>query len=290
VFDFLLDTGANVNSIDAQVAERLDLPLVEKTSEHLSLVGSTGSGFKHAGDLYRLGDCELNGLPQNVTFMTNLTAAALPYASPVGVGLLSLAFLYSFPAGVEVDWHGTDGDPPTIIFYFGKELPQDVISKSTINMTRVPLRPLVGGVLTLTIHVNGVEMPALLDTGSPITVISREAAKLVGIELVAEKSKVLKITGVGGGQMDLQPSKSAVTIRAGNIVSLGQGHVFIGDLPGMRLLEQLAGGGRNNSNSNKPADVVVGLDFLKRAYRMILRVPEQEVWFEELSNDQLKWS
>ena len=219
---------------------------------------------------------------QNVTVMTNLMAAALPYTSPVCVGLFSLAFLYSFPAGVEVDWHGTDGDPPTIIFYFGNDLPHDAISNS---MTRVPLHPLVGGVLTLTIHVNGVEMSALLDTGAPITVLSREAAKLVVIELLGEKSNALKIAGVDGGQMDLQPSKLPVTILAGDSVSLGQGHVFIGDLPGMRLLEQLAVGGGNN---NKPAAVVLGLDFLKRAYRMILRVPDQEVWFEELRNDQLK--
>jgi hypothetical protein len=37
---------------------------------------------------------------------------------------------------------------------------------------------------SVTIKVNGVEMKALLDTGSPITVLNAQAAKLAGIETV----------------------------------------------------------------------------------------------------------
>jgi predicted aspartyl protease len=283
-FDFLLDTGANVNSLDAKLVRQLDLPMV-RCLEGLPFLGTTsGSAGVKGGDLYLLGDCQLDGLPFPVfTFLRNLTAAALPYASPVGVGLLSLALFYSFPAGVEFDWYGTDGDPPSIIFYFGKpdHAPKEVVA----TMKRVPLTPLAVGVMTLNITMNGVELPALLDTGSPITVLNPQAAERVGVALAPDedaddtKKASLKITGVDGGEMELRPSDSYVAIRAGD-VSLGNGPVFVGNLPGLALMEQLGGG-------DAPA-VVLGLDFLRRVYRMVLRVPDQEVWFEEL-NDQPRW-
>jgi hypothetical protein len=169
MFDFSLDTGANVNSLDDRLAKKLNLPLVQKVDD-LALVGSTGEGpHQKAGNLCSLGDCILAGLPPpSISFMKNLSAAALSYASPVGVGLLSLSFFHCFPAGIELDWFGTDGDPPTIVFYYGKTIPSDVGT----DMRCVPLQPLVGGVLSLNIAVNGVEIPALLDTGSPISVLN----------------------------------------------------------------------------------------------------------------------
>jgi hypothetical protein len=94
------------------------------------------------------------------------------------------------------------------------------------------------------------------------------------------------MSSIDGGQMDLQPMELPVTILAGDSVSLGQSCFFIGDLAGMNLLEQLTGNGGNNNN--RPAAVVLGLDFLKEAYQLILHVRKQEVWFEELRNDQLK--
>jgi hypothetical protein len=139
------------------------------------MMGSAGVGGAFtAGDIYMLGDCQLDGLPpeQNFTFMTNLTAAALPHASPVGDGLLSLSFFYSFPAGVEFDWHGTDGDPPTVIFYFGKTLPESIYK----GMTRVALIRMAVQVLAITLRVKSVDITALLDTGSPITVLNPQAA------------------------------------------------------------------------------------------------------------------
>jgi hypothetical protein len=282
--DFVLDTGANVNSIDARLADQLALQLCA-SSKDLNILGSAGVGGTFlAGDIFLLGDCQLDGLPpgNNFTFMTNLTAAALPHASPVGHGLLSLSFFLSFPAGVEFDWYGTDGDPPTVIFYYGKELPENVKA----GLIRVPLERLAAQVLSVTINVNGTNMPALLDTGSPITVMNHEAAKQAGIETVREPlvqpipqrpqaygDDSLTIRGVDSGLVNLSRSVSPVPIRAGT-VSLGEGPVYVGDLPGLALVGGL-------SNSSVPG-VVLGLDSLRRSYRMILRVAENELWFEEL--------
>jgi hypothetical protein len=282
--DFVLDTGANANSIDARLADELALQLCA-SSKDLNILGAAGVGGTFlAGDIVLLGDCQLDGLPpgNNFTFMTNLTAAALPHASPVGHGLLSLSFFLSFPAGVEFDWYGTDGDPPTVIFYYGQELPENVKA----GLTRVPLERLAAQVLSLTVNVNGTDMPALLDTGSPITVINHQAAKQAGIETVREPlvqpitqrlqvygGDSLTIRGVDSAHINLSRSVSPVPIRAGT-VSLGEGPVYVGDLPGLALM-----GGLSNSSAPR---VVLGLDSLRRTYRMILRVSENEVWFEEL--------
>jgi len=278
---FLLDTGANVNSIDARVAEKLNLKLAQSSDAAMGLIGTGGAGLK-AGDLYSLGNVELAGIPPS-TFMRNVTAAALPFASPVGHGLLGLNFFLSFPAGIEFDWHGTDGDAPTIIFYYGKEIHEDARDVLQ-NMTRVPLQQLDFGLMSLTVNVNGVDMPAIIDTGSPITVLNPQAAAQAGIETetVQSSKDELRVAGVDGSAMSLSRSKSAVQVSAGDF-SFGNGHVHVGDLPGLKLMAQV--GGLDAADS--PA-VVLGLDCLKRSYRMILRAgTDNEVWFEALNDNHV---
>jgi hypothetical protein len=287
----VLDTGANVNIIDVELVDELKLPLVMR-SKDLDIIGSVGVGgsFQAGEGYFRLGNCTLEGLPpdQNYTFMTNLTALALPHPSPAGDGLLSLTLFSSFPAWVEFDWHGTDGDPPTLIFYFGTELPESARK----GLTRVPLeRNAVAGILSLTINMNGKDMPAILDTGSPMTVISHQVAKEANIETVAPEKyfssttfrqqalgdEVLMVGGVDGGHLNLYRSVSSeIPIRAGNI-SFGEGPVYVGDLPGLAAMMNAS-----ETNQTTSPSVVLGLDFLRRMYRMILRVPASEVWFEEL--------
>jgi len=291
--DFLLDTGASINSIDAQITKDLNLDLVLKSSEFLLGSGSGVGGSLNAGDIYMLGDAHLVGMPQDFTFMRNLTAAAFQYASPAGSGLLGMTFFQSFPAGVEFDWFGTDGDEPTIIFYLGKDLPQEVQA----NMTaRVPLTPLgVAQVLSLTVNINGTDLPALLDTGSPVTVLNRQAAQMAGIDTVhvstdditlppkhkpAIGDNVLAVGGVDGHPVLLYRSSSPVSIQLESI-ALGQRPVYVGDLPGLAVLGGLVG-------DNSPPAVVLGLDSLRRMYRMILRPTANELWFEVLKNETLE--
>ena len=184
-FEFLLDTGANVNTVDAKFVKELSLPLVASSKE-LGVLGSAGIGGRvKPGDIFKLGDCELVGLPpeQTARFMKNLTAAAIEHSTPVGDGLLGLNFFLSFPAGVEFDWYGTDGDPPTLVFYYGNDLP--AIDNVQEGLVRVPLTRLPVGLLSLTVNINGVDMPALLDTGSIVTVLNKEAADLAGIDIVS---------------------------------------------------------------------------------------------------------
>lgn len=289
--EFLLDTGANVNSIDAKFVKEFSLPLVA-SSKDLGVVGSAGIGGSiQPGDIFQLGDCELDGLPpeQTARFMKNLTAAAIKHSTPVGNGLLGLNFFLSFPAGVEFDWYGTDGDPPTIIFYYGNDLP--AIDNVREGLVRVPLSRLPVGLLSLTVNINGVDLPALLDTGSIITVLNKEAADLAGIDIVSPANmdsesphgkqaygdEHLIVGGVDGVPVTLCRSASQVFIRAGD-ASFGEGPVYVGDLPGLKMVAGITG--------QKLPAIVLGLDSLRRTYRMILRAPANEVYFEQLPDNK----
>ena len=117
----------------------LELPVVVR-KEDLDILGSAGAGGSfQAGDIVLLGDCKLGGVPpdqQNVKFMKNLTAAALDLgiANAVADGLLGVSFFQSFPEGVEFDWHGTDGDEPTVQFWrMLPELPSKTPSVCPLN-------------------------------------------------------------------------------------------------------------------------------------------------------------
>lgn len=289
-FQFILDTGANVNSIQSDLVKKHKLSAMKNMGTPLATSGMGGNFAP--GDLVKLGDCKLDGLPpeqSHLMFMRGLTAASLPHASPLDTsGLLGTPFFQSF-AGVEFDWYGTDGDPPTFIFYFGEDLPDS----ATKDMAKVPLQRLEVDLFTVNISINGAQMPALLDTGSPITVINPKAAKDAGIEMASLKSSEsnevigLKVGGVDGNEMTLQKSRSPVSIEVSPFFSLGEGHVFVGDLPGLAFLEsvlKLSAEEQEKDLHNTPPAAILGLDSLRRAYRVIIQAGKGELWLEELND------
>lgn len=280
---FVVDTGANVNSISKDLAKKLDLSIVRK-KEDIPLLGSAGAGGSlPAGDFVMLGDCQLSGMPktqENVTFMTNLTAAAmdLGIAEQISGGLLGTMFLYSFPAGVEFDWYGTDGDPPTFIFYYGTSLPEDAKK----NAKCIPLeKDSFFGIPTILVNINGVDLRAIIDTGSPITIISPSAAKKANIDRRPSADDagetIIKIKGIDNGILGLSQAQDNVSIHIGNDITLANmTTVFVGDLPG------LSSAGRFSSSPYP--ELLLGLDALRHTYRTIFRLTEHEIWFEPLPN------
>ncbi|KAL3782981.1 hypothetical protein HJC23_003137 [Cyclotella cryptica] len=274
--NFVLDTGANVNVIKRDLAQSLGLQTFIR-KESLSALGSAGIGGSYeTGDIVMMGDCHLSGMPaeqSNLIFMRNLTAASLDIglASTVADGLLGTAFFNCFPAGVEFDWYGTDGDPPTMIFYYGMHLP----NHAKKNAFRVPIEDdSFFGVPIIKICVNGVELTAIVDTGSCSTILSSEAAELVGLNNVVfdNADYSLKAMGIDKRTVDLVKGSSA-NLTIGNVSFADVKTLFWGDLPGITLAGTFGA---------KAPQAVVGLDVLKRMYRMILRLSEQELWFEEM--------
>ena len=331
--DFVLDTAANVNTLNGQVAKELDLPVVGK-----ALPGVGTSGPLAGGDnTYLLGDCQLeNGLilsnnnnnnddnnnddddqhdtaiNESFLFMTNLTASALPVVNPAAAGLLSNAFLQCFPGGVEFAWgkihadNGTIAESPSVTFY--SEFPSSHLEQT---MQRVKITPLPVTLLpSITVNINGIEMPALLDTGSPITVLNQQAAKAVGVELAmtdiddnsnnnkernrlnpfakmaknaqiaqaASRGDVLTLAGGNGQMIHLYKSKHSVPISVASCsgsdenVTFGDGSfVYVGELPGLAALNGLGVG--------SPPAVVLGMDVLRQRPRMWYCGQQNEVYF-----------
>ena len=292
--DFILDTAANTNTINGEVAQLLDLEVVGEAPSGVAALGAIDGG-----KTFSLGDCQLDGIPKDdqFTFMTQLTASALPVANPATAGLLSLSFLQCFEGGVEFTWgtfqDGTEAKLPSITFYgLGHESEDKVKS-----MVRVPVEPVPLTLLpSVTVRINGVDVPALLDTGSPVTVLNAQAAKIAGIETVdvdtqesrnpfanvaknfklaqaASKGEVLMVAGVDGRMVNLLRSESPVEIGLvgdTDIAEFGKGNVYVGDLPGLQAL--------NGLGVDSPPAVVLGMDVLRCRPSMLFRAQTNELF------------
>lgn len=300
--DFVVDTAANTNTINGQVAQELGLKIVGQAPGGLGTQGAI-----LGGNTFLLGDAQLEGVPteENVMFMTNLTAAALPVANPATAGLLSLAFLYTFPGGVEFTWGAVDANGsvttrPSIAFHGDSD-----VSTVTQDMKRVSIQSLpITNLPSVTIQMNGVSMPGLLDTGSPITVMNAQAANVAGVEMVhtetqpkksnnpfgnimnnikaaqaqaqaASSGEVLAIMGSDGKRVELRKSldKVHVALEAcdNETVDFGKGNIYVGDLPGLAAM--------NAIGVEAPPAVVLGMDVLRTKPKMFLRAQQNEVYF-----------
>jgi hypothetical protein len=304
--DFVLDTAANINTLNGQVAQELNLEVVAEAPG-----GMSASGPMAGGDTYLLGKCQLEGLGEEdqFTFMENLTASALPLASPAAAGLLSLPFFHCFEGGVEFEWNGKqleDGQrlPPSITFYGSEEESME----SRQYLTQVPIEELPHTRLPVVkININGVIVPALFDTGSPITVLNSQAAEQAGIstikigtekkkdknnpfETLASKFKdsqviasaaargdILSIAGTAGQRVDLFKSESMVdlSIPSDHVgamdVDFGSRHVYVGNIPGLAAL--------NGLGDESPPAAVLGMDVLRSKSKMLLMATKQKVYF-----------
>ena len=290
--DFVLDTAANTNTIDAQVAG----PTAQGGLE-LEQVGMVAGGVGAGGEIgggatYMLGRCELADTPkaERFVFMTGLTATALPVAAPAAAGLLGVPFLNSFAGGAEFVW-GTQlptepgtagGATPGTLNLFG-----DVAgtAKLQAGLMSVSVRALPGsGLPSVMLKVNGVLIPALLDTGSPITVLNAAAAKAAAIGeapptpdevssnpftmfgqaikagMAASKAETL-VVGGATGPVQLLRVKEGVTLSLGDAdFGGGECRPYVGDLPGLAALNGLGA-------SAGPA-VVLGTDVLRTRPRL----------------------
>lgn len=207
--DFVLDTAANTNTISGQVAGPTGQGGLE-----LDQVGSVPAGVGAGGALgggatYMIGRIQLADVPatERVTFMSGLSASALPVAAPGAAGLLGVAFLDSFQGGVEFVWGPAPTTnpvgpavpapitaspaavPPPAALSAGSSRPSIAFYGDTVgtdalrtDLCPVPIKRLNSGLPSVTLSVNGVNVRALLDTGAPVTVLNAAAAKAAGVE------------------------------------------------------------------------------------------------------------
>ena len=152
------------------------------------------------------------------------------------------------------------------------------------NTNQIPLEESFFGIPQITININGHYIRAVIDTGSPITIMSIEAAEIIGIDDQSlsrdeQKETSIEIKGIGDASVNLLQTTcdfSIGTIKLENLL------VCVGDLPGIAMASEL---------SSVPCpQVLLGLDVLRSSYRMILSL--NEVWFEQMpeniKNNKLK--
>mmetsp|Transcript_7420 Transcript_7420/g.16818 ORF Transcript_7420/g.16818 Transcript_7420/m.16818 type:complete len:422 (+) Transcript_7420:282-1547(+) len=328
--DWVLDTAANVNTINAQVAQELNL---EKVGEAPGGFGAAG-GIA-GGDTFVLGDCELDIPGMNnadkpkesdandddeddaFTFMKGLTASALPVASPAAAGLLGLAFFYCFEGGVEFCWGNSkegssdlDGEsqsnPPPSVTFYGSNKDLDLSGMAHVPFESLPVTMLP----SVTICINGKEIPALFDTGSPITVLNARAAEEAGIATTIpldddKKSKadggkggwnpfgaiasniqsakemanaqsrgdILTIAGTDGKPVRLVKSANPENVNIKTSTGqqeLSSAQIYVGDLPGLAALGGIGG--------EAPPSAVLGMDLLSCRPRVVFRAQQNEIY------------
>ena len=141
-------------------------------------------------------------------------------------------------------------------------------------------------------------MPALLDTGSPITVLNAQAAKSACIESLlpprakqdntltalynsfqeaqaASRGDLVTIMGVNGDKVNLVKSKELIKVEIpigeGAALDFGSIQLYVGDLPGLAAL--------NGLGTEAPPAVILGIDVIRQRPSMLLRAQDNEVWF-----------
>jgi Aspartyl protease len=337
--DFMLDTAANLNVIQPAISTELKLPSVTNQV----LPGFTSSGpidaerlaVEGSSNTFMLGDTQLeyymtgNGtvlptpslrsqMDEDHTFMAQLTASVVLNVACPTAGLLSLAFMQVFGGGVDFSWGSSPGNSqvqlqtpatmPSITFYGDKSMDHKILK----DRVKVPLRRIpVTQLLSIPLTINGVTVMALLDTGSPITVLHPEIAKLAKVDTVipvssdqtsnpfssisnrlqeaqaASRGDLLAIMGSDGTKMNLIKSKEPVHVTmptssstSVNDIDFGSTSVFVGEFPGLTMMMQQQQQLDQADTPNISAiGVILGMDVLRQRPSMLLRAQDNEVWF-----------
>ena len=180
--DWCVDTASSTNFILPQVAYGLDVEIVGAAPSGVGATGAVSSGQEMLLGTAKLGSDGADG--SGTAAITGLSAAIVQVPAPGTAGVLGRSFLNCFGA-VEFDWRLSQNAGATMCLY-QEYAPFDDDGTMDDN-TVVPLNELACGLLAVDVDLNGVRMPALVDTGAPRTIINRAAAKAAGIATVGDE-------------------------------------------------------------------------------------------------------
>ena len=207
-----------------------------------------------------------------------------------------------------------DDGVPTITFWGDAAAAME----ATAGLAEVPCEQLPSGLLKVDLALNGVIVPALLDTGSPITVLNRAAAKAVGLAApVSEKSndsihretsneyernnplrnfvkrfkgaqkivagEVLVIAGTNGQPVELHRTSSPATSAALGSANLLKSTINNSIEKGLHCyVGELPGlAALDGLGESATPAAVLGLDVLRRCERLVLA--DKKVYVSERS-------
>jgi hypothetical protein len=182
--DWCVDTACSTNFITPQVAYGLDVEIVGAAPSGVGATGAVSSGQEMLLGTAKLGSDGADG--SGTAAITGLSAAIVQVPAPGTAGILGRSFLNCFGA-VEFDWRLSQNAAGATMCLYQEYAPFD--DDGTMDdQTVVPLNELACGLLAVDVDLNGVRMPALVDTGAPRTIINRAAAKAAGIATVDDAS------------------------------------------------------------------------------------------------------
>jgi hypothetical protein len=180
--DWCVDTACTTNFILPQVAYGLDVEIVGAAPAGVGATGAISSGQEMLLGTAKLGSDGDDG--SGVAAITGLSAAIVQVPAPGTAGILGRSFLNCFGA-VEFDWCGGASGGKAAMYMHQAYAAFDDASEEARGEA-VPMRELACGLLAIDVDLNGVRVPALVDTGAPQTIVNRAAARAAGIELVGE--------------------------------------------------------------------------------------------------------
>lgn len=177
--DWCIDTACSTNFILPQVAYGLDVEIVGAAPSGYGATGAVSSGQEMLLGTAKLGSDGPDG--SGTAAITGLSAAIVQVPAPGTAGILGRSFLNCFGA-VEFDWKPRTNAGSMCLYQ--EYAPFD---DETDDETVVPLNELACGLLAVDVDLNGVRMPALVDTGAPRTIVNRAAARAAGIATVGDE-------------------------------------------------------------------------------------------------------
>ena len=293
--DFCVDTACTTNFILPQVAYGLDMQIVGVAPAGTGATGAIGGGQEML-----LGSAKLGGNRDDVDVaLTGLSAAVVPVPAPNTAGILGRSFLDCFGA-VEFDWsEGKTG--ATVCFHESYDFDEGEYEEE-FGAETFDARELACGLLAVDVTLNGVTMPALVDTGAPQTIVNRAAARVAGIgaggsagagsETSGEiggvfpfsglvnklkegreralQSRGVMVMGAGGKPERLDRVEGAgVDLKVGGSIPLRCASMLVGELAafqaGLGLAPSAEGG-----DDGEPG-VILGLDALMSRPRVVMR-------------------
>ena len=204
--------------------------------------GTGATGAIGGGQEMLLGTAKLGGkaAKEDVAAITGLSAAVVPVPAPGTAGILGRSFLNCFDA-VAFDWgpaagaSGDDGGIRTLdrvgaVMDFYQEYDWDAGAED--GLVTADLDELPCGLLAVNVTLNGVAMPALLDTGAPQTIVNRAAAAAAGIAVGSggpgtdgptEKKGKGKSSNPFGGLMDAFGKGKEAALADKGVMVMGAG-------------------------------------------------------------------
>ena len=261
---FVVDTAASNTIILPASSARLDAVAVGGPVG----AGLGGTGTTQGGRRVSLGPVRLTDKASTSIPLAPPGLQAVEMEVPTGNdtdGILGIDMLNQLDA-IEWTWAKDGG---TMRCWPLRALERPSWDKLHAGLEDCSLTSTAFGLLLVKIHVNGIEMPALLDTGACFTTFNSAASQACGLE-IDPTIEPMWVAGAGGSPVSLGVGGHDVSISVGSSkhAPISDIRPLIGDLPALSQL----------GLPNSAPGVLLGLDVLMQRPRVVVSTSWRRLW------------